>query len=303
MGGRAELVVVAAVHPQRNRRQRRQSEDGVIRPIVVAVERPERAGGVGLVQRRADRADPGGACRTQPGAQQHRAVAAHRPADEAHPRDVQVHRRQHRDQLVEHHRARVLAAGPPMPVAVAAVDGDHRERRPARLDQIGEHLFDAETHHLLGVAAHAVQRDHRAQRPDLAGRPGDDPVGQHTRRGPPRRTSPTLGRHWARRPVSAAARRLGRDRRGWDGRCLGRIHQRAQRPDARCARDGTGTKAQRSTAGKLRHERHIADPQQRRPQSHAESESNMAVTFCQRNNCALGTKCEICNTVPHDRAE
>ena len=169
-------------------------------------------------------------------------------------------RRQHRDQFVEHHRPGVLTAKPSMPIAVAAVDGDHGERRPARLDQIGEHLFDAETHHLLGAAAHAVQSDHRAQRRDLTGRPGDDVVGQDAAAGRRDERAGHLGRHWS--GSGDRWRRRPRRRRGIEGagigRYLGGIDQSAERPDSRCSRDGTGTQAQRSTAGKLRHERHIA---------------------------------------------
>ena len=110
---------------------------------------PYRAASKQLVQRRTHRANPGRPLRTQPRAQQQRPVSTHRPADESHPRRIQPLGRQHRYQLVEHHRPRVLAVGPPMPVAVTAVDGDHGKSRPTRLDQLGESVFDAEIHHLV----------------------------------------------------------------------------------------------------------------------------------------------------------
>ena len=90
------------------------------------------------IQRRGDRADRGGARRTERPAEQQCAVAAHRPTDETHPGGVQALGRQHRQQLHEHHQPRVLAGHPPVPPAVAAVDRDHRERRATGLDRLGQ---------------------------------------------------------------------------------------------------------------------------------------------------------------------
>lgn len=83
--------------------------------------------GVGRPQRRADRANPGCACRTQPRAQQQRPIAAHRPAEERHPGGVQPFAGQQRQQLAEHHRPGVLTGGTPVPVGIAPVDPDDGE--------------------------------------------------------------------------------------------------------------------------------------------------------------------------------
>lgn len=65
------------------------------------------------------------------------------PTQERHPRGVQALVAQQRDELVEHHRAAVLAGRPLVPVAAAAVDGDHRERRQPGIDGLGQTLLDA----------------------------------------------------------------------------------------------------------------------------------------------------------------
>lgn len=101
----------------------------------------------------------------------------HRPPQESHPGGVHTHRGQHRQQLVEHHRTRVPAGRATVPVGVAAVDADHRERWLALLDQAGQPLLDAEIQHHAGVAVLAMQCDHWPQLPALAGRHGDHPVG------------------------------------------------------------------------------------------------------------------------------
>ncbi len=160
--------------------QRAQSPDAVGRVVLGAVEGSRCRGARGGPQRRADRADPGRAAGAESGAQQHRAVAAHRPSQERHPRGVQALFGEQRQELVEHHGARVVTGGAPMPVTVAAVDRGQRERWEARVDGIGEKLLGAHRHHGPGVTVLAVEQDHRPQRCGLPGRSRDDPVGRRT---------------------------------------------------------------------------------------------------------------------------
>ncbi len=131
----------------------------------------------GCPERRTDRADRRGARRPEPRAQQQGAVTAHRPAQEPHPRGVQALIAEHRDQLVEHHRARVLAGCAFVPITSAAVDRDHRERRQPGRHRLGETLFHPAGHHSGRILSFAVQGDHRAEFAGLARWARDRPVG------------------------------------------------------------------------------------------------------------------------------
>src|ERR1700729_3556029 len=103
-----------------------------------------------------------GAAGTEPTAQQQGAISAHRPAQKPDPGGVEALAAQHRDELVQHHRAAVFAGSPSVPITSAPVDSHYRERGQAGGDGLGQPLFDPALHHGGRATALAVQRDHRS---------------------------------------------------------------------------------------------------------------------------------------------
>src|ERR1700744_2807665 len=93
-------------------------------------------------QRRARRPDRRGAAGTEPAPQQQGAISAHRPAQKPDPGGVEALAAQHRDELVQHHRAAVFAGSPFMPITSATVDSHYRERRQAGGDGLGQPPLD-----------------------------------------------------------------------------------------------------------------------------------------------------------------
>ena len=147
-----------------------------------------------------------------------------------------------------------------MPIAAAAVDGDHGKRRQPRVDGLGQPLFDAAGHHGRRVTALAVQRDHRSQRLGLARRACDGPVGVRSHRAPPtrRNRSPWSAPAEPAGPAPRRARRggasgsLGAGRRHRHGlRCSG-LEQDVERICADRARRRAGTEAAAGHGGSSR---------------------------------------------------
>jgi len=166
---RIERVIVARCDPHRSVGQRRSMRNRVVGreggsrrvracvgPLGLGVAGPDG---------RADRGRRGDEVRILLGEEQG-AVAAHRDAHYPDPpgRASQAEAAAARDQLIDHHRHRVVARMR-VPVAVAAVHGDHRHRS----QRLAVHL---ERHGLRGrnadqgvgvVAAVTVEHDHQRQ--------------------------------------------------------------------------------------------------------------------------------------------